>query len=87
VRQGPEGQFFLKRTFADLQEAKNKAKEIAEVLAQGDPHLLSFADFKRPIQNALEAIEPTGLRIDHACRLIADACQIIAHAKFQYVSR
>jgi hypothetical protein len=67
---------------ATLAEAKAKATEIAEATAQGDPQLLSYSALKRPLQNALEALEATGLRIDHACRLIADACQIIAPDKF-----
>ncbi len=67
--------------FATLEEAKAKATEIAEVTAQGDPELIAYSALKRPLQNALEALEPTGLRIDHACRLVADACQIIASDK------
>jgi hypothetical protein len=41
-------------TFADLQDAKAKAYEIADVLAHSDPQLLSFSALKRPIQNALD---------------------------------
>jgi hypothetical protein len=67
--------------FATLAEAKDKATEIAEATAQGDADMLSYSALKRPLQNALEAIEPTGLRIDHACRLVADACQIVAPDK------
>ena len=64
------------RTFSDPDEAIAFADDTALALAR-EPELLAFTPVKRPIQNALEALEGTGLRIDHACRLVADALKLL----------
>jgi hypothetical protein len=69
-------------SFSNFEEAKAKSNEIAQLVAAGEPSLVPLTCIKREIVNALEAIEPAGLQIDYACRLIADACQIIPHSKF-----
>ncbi len=67
--------------FAKFSEAKDKAVEIARLIENRNPDLLSLTGSKREIHNAIEAVEPTGVRIDHACRLVADACAIIPAAE------
>lgn len=66
------------KAFSDPEAAKAKADEIAQATARREPELLAFAHLKRPIRNALEALQPTGLRIDRGARLLADALQIIS---------
>jgi integrase len=64
-------------TFADADEAKRKAKEIAEAKATGQTSLLSLAPLEQAIQTALEALTPTATRIDRAAYIFADACRIV----------
>jgi site-specific recombinase XerD len=65
------------KTFSDPQEAIAFADDIALALAR-EPELLAFTGVKRHVQNALEALEGTGLRIDRACQLVADALKLLA---------
>jgi len=46
-------------------------------MATGERDLISFSDIKRPIQNALDEAQHTGLRIDDAVRLVRQAGEII----------
>lgn len=64
-------------TFADLEDAKQKAKHIAEATAAGQKGLLALAPMEREIHAALDAVAPTGTRIDKATIIFADAVKLI----------
>jgi hypothetical protein len=65
------------RAFSDADEAITFADDTTVALAR-EPEILAFTAVKRPIQNALEALEGTGLRIDRACQIIAEALKVSA---------
>lgn len=69
-------------SFANEDEAKIKAKEIAEGAARGDHDLLALSGYKHRIFAAIEWIAPTGLKIDDACHLLHDASEIISPKQF-----
>jgi integrase len=64
-------------TFADVDKAKKKAKEIAESKAVGQSTLITLAPLEQAIQTALEALTPTATRIDRAAYIFADACRSV----------
>jgi integrase len=64
-------------SFADVDKAKKKAKEIAESKATGQNTLIALAPLEQAIQTALEALTPTATRIDRAAYIFADACRIV----------
>jgi integrase len=68
-------------TFADLDKAKKKAKELAESKGTGESTLSALAPLEQAIQAALEALTPTATRIDRAAYIFADACQIVEPAE------
>jgi hypothetical protein len=65
-------------TFADLETAKRKAKDIAEAKAAGQQSLLALAPQQLEIYAALEAVAPTGTRIDKAAMIFADAVKLVS---------
>jgi integrase len=64
-------------SFANGDEAKKRADDIAEALAAGEKSLLELAPEKRHIVNALELLAPTGLRIDYAAQILVQALNIL----------
>lgn len=68
-------------TFADLDKAKRKAKELAESKGTGESTLSALAPLEQAIQAALEALTPTATRIDRAAYIFADACQLVEPAE------
>jgi integrase len=64
-------------TFANPEEAKAKAREILAATATGQTDLLSMSGLKRPIQNALDLLAPTGVAIDRAASIFADAIKLV----------
>jgi hypothetical protein len=65
-------------TRANLEEAKGKAREIAEAMVAGKREVLDWDEPQRlGIRKALEALKPTGTRIDRAANLIADALKLL----------
>jgi integrase len=68
-------------TFANLDKAKRKAKELAESKGTGESTLSALAPLEQAIQAALEALTPTATRIDRAAYIFADACQIVEPAE------
>jgi integrase len=64
-------------TFSDLEEASQKAKEIADGSAAGQQSILALAPMQREIDAALSALRPTGVPIDRAANIVADALKLI----------
>jgi hypothetical protein len=64
-------------TFADVEDAKSKAKEIADATAAGQKSLLVLALLEREIRAALDLVAVTGTRIDHAAMIFAEAVKLV----------
>ena len=64
---------------ASLEEAKTKAEEICERMVTGRAHVLDIR-LRDEIHQALESIEPTGLRIDAVCLRFVEAYNILGNA-------
>jgi hypothetical protein len=64
-------------TFADLDEAKAKAREIAQAMGTGQPTFFVSGPLEQAIQSAMETLAPTALRIDKAALIFAVACDVV----------
>ena len=63
---------------ATLEEAKAKAREVCECLAEGKREVLDWDEQQRfSIRQALRLLEPTQTTIDRACAIFAEAAKII----------
>ena len=68
----------VRHSRATLEEAKTKAKEIAEVLVSGRREVLEWDERQRAsIRQALEALKPTPTRLDRAAAIFADAVKLV----------
>lgn len=66
------------RYAANLDEAKAKAREIAQAVAQGKPEVLSWEDgLRAEIRKAIEAVDSTGVTILPAAQLFAEAVKVL----------
>jgi hypothetical protein len=65
-------------TFSDLEAAKRKARAVAQAKAAGQQSLSALAPQEREIHAALEAVAPTGTRIDKAAMIFADAVKFVS---------
>jgi len=66
-------------TFADLEEAKNKAKELAEAINAGETEIVRLRDWRYEWREANRAIQSTGLSISQVCRLVVDGIRILGN--------
>ena len=64
-------------TFADAGDARQKAREIAELMASGQPGLLALSPYEQAIRSAMEALTPTATKLDQAAYIFADACKYV----------
>jgi len=67
---------------SSLEEAKTKAREIAERMASGRGPVLDLR-LRDEIHRALESIQPTGMRIDSVCLRFVEAFNILGNADGQ----
>jgi hypothetical protein len=61
-------------------EAREKAKEVCEILAKGKQRERGFLgddDLKFDARRAMEILQPTGLRLSRAAQVVADCCELI----------
>jgi hypothetical protein len=61
-------------------EARDKAKEVCEILAKGrqkEREFLGDDDLKFDARRALEILQPTRLRLSRAAQVIVDCCEMI----------
>jgi len=64
-------------TFANLEDAKAKAREIADGCAAGQQSVLALAPQQREIETALMALKPTGVALDRAAAIVAEALKFV----------
>jgi hypothetical protein len=67
-----------KLTYSDLEEAKQKARELAEAKATGARHILDWdAQTHAQVRRAIAVAAVLGLNVDDVCQRFADAVKIL----------
>lgn len=65
-------------TFSNLEEAKKRARELAEAKATGKRHTIDWdAQTHAEVQRAIELADATGLRLDDLCQRFTDVVNVL----------